>query len=426
MSIVETGERDYVQFDVGTDVVVKTANEVELTPPVEKSLSMIIKNHGFVDAVVERKTISNRGGNYLGVLYEVNVRDRMTNGRSELNLFVKCIIPEDKMTMLSVRNVYAKEAYAYHELSKVYEELQSAADVPESERYHFVKCYGIVDERGSEAVILENMSKLGFSTCDRMACMSVRFAELSVMELAKFHALSYVLEKLKPEYFERVIRPTKTPLQFNDDWRTFLRSVSQNTLQIFESITIKEKIVKFIENMLAKMPSLFDASERSVLCHGDYRANNILIKEEDGDIVEVVPVDYQLTHLGNALNDFIYLVFGASDQNFRSAHLHSLKNLYRDTMDHFLRYFDIDLETLYPKEVFEQNFKERLVYGLMIGINFLPIILAPEGDVPDFGETNFSDIKITSSDVSKKEYEVWWKISYSGILMKLERDRRII
>lgn len=115
-------------------------------------------------------------------------------------------------------------------------------------------------------------------------------------------------------------------------------------------------------------------------------------------------VDYQLIYYGCPLNDFFYFIFGATDQKFRQAHLENLKNLYYDTMRKFLEYFNINLENVYPKAQFERQYRERIDFGLAMALFSLPLILAPEGDVPDFSKTELTDVKIsTDGDVVFKE-----------------------
>lgn len=108
-----------------------------------------------------------------------------------------------------------------------------------------------------------------------------------------------------------------------------------------------------------------------------------------------MPVDYQLIYYGCPLNDFLYFIFSATDQQFRNEHLERLKNLYYDTLKKFLKYFHLNVELIYPRAAFDKDYKERLDYGLMMAIMVLPFILANEGDVPDLSKVELTDIKLS-------------------------------
>lgn len=107
---------------------------------------------------------------------------------------------------------------------------------------------------------------------------------------------------------------------------------------------------------------------------------------QDGEITEVMPVDYQIIHYGCPTNDIFYFIFGATDQQFRKDHFEHIKNMYHETLKKFLTYFDMDVEDYFPKKIFEKLCRERIEYGLMTAISFLPIILASEDQIPDFSK----------------------------------------
>ncbi|CAH2039242.1 unnamed protein product, partial [Iphiclides podalirius] len=122
--------------------------------------------------------------------------------------------------------------------------------------------------------------------------------------------------------------------------------------------------------------------------------NNILMKIEDGEITHVIPVDYQLMYYGSPIVDFIYFIFGATDREFRKNHLEYLKEMYFSEMENYLKYFEIDIESVYPRKEFEKDYFQCLDYGLSFGLFLMPFIFTLEDNVPDFDKDDILDIEV--------------------------------
>lgn len=58
----------------------------------------------------------------------------------------------------------------------------------------------------------------------------------------------------------------------------------------------------------------------------------------------------------------------------------------------------MDVEKVYPKHEFVKDFKEKLEYGLMISIQFLVFLLAPEDEVLDMGEKEIKDMSLSDTN----------------------------
>lgn len=58
-----------------------------------------------------------------------------------------------------------------------------------------------------------------------------------------------------------------------------------------------------------------------------------------------------------------------------------LKDLYYKSLKNHALMFDLDIETKFPRSLFEKEFKECLDYGLMTAIYVLPFILTDDPDI---------------------------------------------
>lgn len=105
-------------------------------------------------------------------------------------------------------------------------------------------------------------------------------------------------------------------------------------------------------------------------------------------------MDYQLLYYGSPITDFIYLIFSATDREFRRNHLDDLKDMYFNTMGNYLKYFEIDVETVYPRKEFERDYFECVDYGLQVALFMMPFFFALEDDVPDFNKDDVMELDI--------------------------------
>ncbi|XP_061714678.1 uncharacterized protein LOC133523217 [Cydia pomonella] len=368
-------------------------NNDPLPEKVEEAIKKIIKKEGYTAYKFSTKAISTVGGNYFGSLYEVDVVGRTEDGEKETNIFVKGIVPADHLTALSVTEMFKMELFFYNDLAVVLNNMQNEANVPIKERYSTAKSF---QESISEAIILDNMAKKGYKTLSRFDVLPVNFAELCVKQLGKLHALSFALENKLPEYFDQHIKTIPCPYNFNEELKGLLRN-SSKALSACLDDDAQKRFNAFLPKLWEKSQEYYlDPKYKRTLIHNDYRANNILLKEIDGEIVDIIPVDYQLMHYGCPLLDFFFLIFLGTDQQFRKDHLEDLKDIYFESLTKMLKYFDIDVKSVFPREDFENLYTETLGYGLLCFIHLMPFIFATENNIPDLDKDYLGEVSINT------------------------------
>ncbi|KAJ2951414.1 hypothetical protein O0L34_g13558 [Tuta absoluta] len=350
----------------------------------QKSLENIIKKKGTLSYEIEIEEIGSKGISFLSKTYTVKVKGRTGHGDKDTHIFVKCAIPIEMVKdVCNVPHAYAAEAFLYNELSPVYEELQNEAGVAPSDRFTIIKSYG---ECNSEVTILENVAVKGYKTCHRTYTMDLKVAEMALKELAKFHALSFVLKANRPEYYKKNIKGFKHAFVFNKEFERIVSNIAKICAKHVKDGT-REKLEQFLKNYGSKWRNyqLDQKSTVCCLCHGDFRLNNILIKYNGDEPEDLYVIDYQLMSFGSPINDFLFFIFTGTDQQFRRQHLDQLRHFYYQSFSEFLKKFNLDAEEIYPKKEFENDYRERLDYGLVVALHFLPYILADEDAVPDLG-----------------------------------------
>ncbi|CAH2090758.1 unnamed protein product [Euphydryas editha] len=390
-------------MDNNNDISDKCEDKIKLPEEfseyLQKSVHNIIKREEYTSYNVDIRKLSTDGNNFLGELYEIDIKGKTKEGINETNLFLKRIIYNDDFKVYSIQEVYEKEAFVYKELGKIFNELQENAKIPSDDRFKMVKSY---DETSGEVIILENLTRKGFKTMPRMDVMSIEFAKLSVEQLAKFHGLSFALQEKKKEYYDTKIKSIKQSFVYDDYWNEFVKNMFEVSTSKLDNVT-REKIKKFFEISLDKYPKYMNGLNTNIkcLCHGDYKMNNVLMKEKNGRTTEAIAIDYQQIYFGCPVIDLIYFIYAASDRDFRKQHLSHLKDLYYETLTSYLNYFSIDVATVYPKDEFEECFQNSLDYALMYTLYMLPLFFVSD-DVPDLSKDELLEMNIS---VDKRFYE---------------------
>ncbi|KAI5638933.1 ecdysteroid kinase domain-containing protein [Phthorimaea operculella] len=366
---------------------------MEIPANLQQPLQNVIKKEGYLKYEVKVQEIGADGSSFLSKTYTVNISGKTADGDKETKIFVKCIIPFESLAdVFDLPQAYAAEAFVYNELSQVFEELQDESGIAPSDRLRVIKSYG---ECNSDVTILENVAVKGYKTCHRTYTMDLVVAEMALKELAKYHALSFVVKAKRPEYYKKKIEVFKHPFKFNKKWESDVQNIAKVATKHVTEAT-RKRLGIYLKNFSTKWKHYQQdqTSTGSCLCHGDFRLNNILMKHDGDKLEDLYIVDYQLMSFGCPINDFLFFIFTGTDQQFRRQHLDHLRHFYHESFSEFLKKFNLNSEDIYPKREFEKDYRERLDYGLIVALYFMPFFLADEDSIPDLGKDNITDMDI--------------------------------
>lgn len=255
--------------------------ENELPVSLQKSIKNIIKKEGYETYKVDINVTSTDGGNYLAILYEIDIKGTTVDGEKETNLFVKATKQAD-LLVFSIKDAYLAECYFYKELAKVIENLENQAKIPSEEKFNVIKCY---EQTNEEAIILENLTKKGFKTLYRMDVPPLKYVELCIQEIAKLHALSYIIQKRDPEYFGKKISSRKPLIKYGTKWEKNILHFTRLMIKFCDN-DLKKKIEDFFPVYVKKLRQYYTDQESTIccLCHGDFRLSNTLVRETVSNI----------------------------------------------------------------------------------------------------------------------------------------------
>ncbi|XP_063827842.1 uncharacterized protein LOC135077231 [Ostrinia nubilalis] len=375
----------------------------ELNLTARHSIKNIIEKEEFTSYSVDVRDPTSSIGNLFGFLQTVIITGKTKdNNKKELMLFLKNFIPEQKQySALDVPEAYQREAFMYKELFKLFETIEDKYEIPQEEKLNTVKGYS---ETNDEVIILEDVSFKDYKTYDGSEVMPLKYAELSIEQLAKLHAVAFIIQKENPTYFEEKIKTLNASYIFGLNLEIYFKNCCDIAKEALDE-DAKSKLEQFFPKLIKVYSKYKYATLGEAICivHSDYRINNIMVKEFDGQASKVIPIDYQLTHFGHPITDLLHFIFLGSDQDFRKNHMNHLKELYYSSFEKFLKRFDIVAENVYSKKKFEQDFSENMDYGLMCFLFYLPYTFGKRGEAPILVK-GLEDIPIDLDDSYKDRF----------------------
>jgi aminoglycoside phosphotransferase (APT) family kinase protein len=181
------------------------------------------------------------------------------------------------------------------------------------------------------ALVMEDLQ--GWDNADHLAGLSMRRARICIAELAGLHAWSMTPEAVVPESFPSIdtsiARDIFLPV-FAMGWQVYRNNCE---------VVVPPAVARYAERFAELAPQALDAlSERSMLLHGDIRADNLFF---DGDRLKVV--DFQFVSRGVGAADIGYLVSQGLPTEVRRGHDESLVREYLDRLgEHGLNDYAFD------------------------------------------------------------------------------------
>lgn len=251
--------------------------EKALTEVVEKELNNSIDNY---DITISAG--SSKGDNYLGIIYKVQVKDKVTN-ENKLNLIVKCP-PQNETSRkeMFAGEFFRREAGFYDYVYPVYKKFQEDKGIDiENEGFHHVPlCYKTLTEEPYEGLIFDDLKARGFDMFDRLKEVTKDHVFLVMRTLGKLHAVFYAIKDQKPELFESyyTLKDSFTIMAETEQSTlpAYYNSLKKQTLEVVEKcddLELKERIVNYLKNDYEELIEHCLSREKSepytAICHGD-------------------------------------------------------------------------------------------------------------------------------------------------------------
>lgn len=226
------------------------------------------------------ESLDAKAQNYFGVLIPISLDGKINKENVSLKLMLKLAPTDDRYRVSgAVTAMFAREIFVYSKVFSQYQDLQKSL----KSQYVIPKCYYICNDYCKEALAIQNMCENGFLPFIHSMFLEVDHLVVSLKSLAKFHALSLIMEIKETELFEEV-KNICLPLSVNTNKRymDILIDRLEKALLKFDNTNYIPLLRNLKDNCSKYIEDVYLSSEKNCLCHGDIWKENILYKYEVG------------------------------------------------------------------------------------------------------------------------------------------------
>uniref|UniRef100_A0A2A4JDV8 CHK kinase-like domain-containing protein n=1 Tax=Heliothis virescens TaxID=7102 RepID=A0A2A4JDV8_HELVI len=321
------------------------------------------------------EAVGQAGDNFIGTIKRIVIEGE--NGSMKL---IAKVAASNEMARFQTNTeiLFRNEHILYTELLPKLVQLQEAAGVPEEERLRYAKCYGSFTEAPNEIIILEDLNESDFTMLNKFESLSDECVRNVLKGFAVFHSLSHVLKKQEPEKYDEIKE------KLTDVWNiSFSRPEMEmhGKLMETETLAILDDVHKpLVENKLSETfknrAKIFENDDQryTVIQQGDAWTNNIMFKLGK-DSIQSIMIDYQFSTNGNAMLDFLYMIFNCTDHETRVKHYLDWVDYYYSELDKSLSNFGLKASSIYPKDQMDADIKKCAKYMFYHCILFAHILM---------------------------------------------------
>lgn len=218
--------------------------------------------------------------NYFGVIIPVAFSGEKDGRLRKINIVLK-FAPTDERFRVSgaLTTMFVKEIHFYTVVLKKYEEIQR--DNKFTSQYIIPQCYFVCKNYCKEVIAIENMCEENYKPFIGGMFLNFEHISISLISLAKFHALSFILKDKDCKLYEDIAK-TCLPLTENSNKRYIDVMIDRldKALQKFNG-TVYVPLLNSLRVDCGKYFELVvEDANGTCLCHGDIWKENILFKYE--------------------------------------------------------------------------------------------------------------------------------------------------
>lgn len=363
-----------------------------------KTLESYLKTFEGDDGLVIEKATeeagSKVGDNYTSIMIRTKIDGRYGNGSPYKKSFMTKILPRNRAInqYMRVDNLFFTEKHAYENV------LPLVGDFGPR-----------LVHADSEEIIMEDLKEKGYVTCERRDYLDLDHCLSVIKTLAKYHAKSLTIKLKDPVKFENLVKPIREVLFCDNSGPGIGKSINNTVLLGVEHLeSIKPRtaeLTRALEYLSQYDGKCFDyikdlvtvpSEKKFVILHGDPWENNILFKhDENGKVLDVKFVDYQIIRHFSPAIDFHYFVYTSARDYVVNDHYDELIETYHRSFDETLKNSGISEKDRKEFDMawFKSELKRFSAYGLFTGFWLVHAILADEHNVLDMDKATAEDIE---------------------------------
>ncbi|XP_063383484.1 uncharacterized protein LOC134669787 [Cydia fagiglandana] len=334
--------------------------------------------------------------------YLVDISGKRNGPKIKKKILIKCHL--DLNQRASFRELYKRGHVFYNAIVPKLLEIQRTFKVIEGLKMKFPNCIYSSDEYNKEVMVLSQMLDK-YNIHNRYLSINIDHAKLTLINMAKLHAPSFVWETYYSEEFDKIKTILSKNVQYSDLVKlpNSMKYCYDTSVNVVLNSTYKEKLRALDGHILAilKTPPPL---QYSTICHGDCWINNILFKNQGTRPVEVMFVDYQLSRYASPVSDISYFLYMSTERELLSQHYETLINVYYGTLAGVLRQCNLKIEQVYPETIFRQHLKEYSVLGLIEALVSMKIITADNDDAIKMTEMRYNQPDVENAGIDEHKF----------------------
>lgn len=363
---------------------------------------------------VEWKLLNAPGENYGSDMLAINVIVTRSSNNTEETLDLVAKLPPTSAFLLDLFNSpvsFKKEIQFYNSMAKEFMKLQieSGINDPQLVPKFFGGRLGLKPDKfdGQAVILLENLKCNGYITEDRIFGLDKKHTEFAVKRLARMHALVIALKLKKPQLYKNITTELLVEI-VNETTENCLNDMMQKILFDLQNMEeIKpyiDSIKKSIEYCKENQNSKEVEEPWGTMIHNDFWVNNMMFKhDEQGEIVDMKIVDFQLNIYDYGVKDLIFFLISSANKDTLDNNLDYMLDLYYSSFIKDLKTLNIDISK-FPKQKFDEIVNHCGILKLNQCLMMTQVIQAPRTNKNLDTKLN---TKITNFDTEMKPDEIF-------------------
>ena len=249
----------------------------ELASYAHRLLNKVAKEHGFRNYSIQDIYASQPGESVAGEIFRIIITEKKNDKRLQL---VCKVPPFDKQLFneLNLSVAFEREILFYSQIMPAFVKFQEEKDLPKMDQFRcYPKCYGtwIDNDRGEYAIVLEDLRPYGFKKLEKTMLLKLEHLNLTMIELGKFHGLSFAMKDQKPDEFSEYKKLTDLSISLcqSSSMQIVFQNAFDRAIDSLNSDEHKNIMCHVKSNFLQYSMDCFNANDSDrfkVLGHGRY------------------------------------------------------------------------------------------------------------------------------------------------------------
>jgi thiamine kinase-like enzyme len=338
---------------------------------------------------------SEKGDGYAGDIVFVRLTSAIAHSPKEYNLVLKCSKRSETLRKTTpIKEAFTNEIYVYNTVLPVFTEFQHKHGI-EKPFDSVPKYHGKLVRENVEVLVFENLKSIGYTLWNKKQSLTRKHVNMVVTEYGKLHAISLAMQNQQPEEFEELSSGLQDVLKMFMNSTAVEGMFTRSIYEVYDLLKgdLDDNILITWKNFGSQVNFIFnDMCEGSdvtkVIIHGDCWNNNFMFKHspDNGSLpIKVAMLDWQMSNYSSPILDLSYFLFTCiSEEDIED--LDDILRLYYKSMSSYLSQVGADSSTLYPLNIFLQDWKKYCRFGVAMCGLLLKICATDSDEVVDLAE----------------------------------------